>query len=175
MVTSIFLWGVSGYIWINILTYDPWGIGRPGLNEPRVSWTNVNNFPIIHQMTPQLCTVIIWHTFYQRTKFRKQWLIKVTVLKNMTFWRESKILWICQKFCLNSKIYCKPSVTICKVLMLIKRISVIFQQGVKQVLLKHRDFIASYLEVVGNGSNEPVYCGLNKPLVGLVRFYYKHL
>ena len=25
MVTSIFLWGVSGYIWINILTYDPWG------------------------------------------------------------------------------------------------------------------------------------------------------
>ena len=25
MVTSTFLWGVSGYIWINILTYDPWG------------------------------------------------------------------------------------------------------------------------------------------------------
>ena len=23
MVISIFLWGVSGYIWSNILTYDP--------------------------------------------------------------------------------------------------------------------------------------------------------
>ena len=25
MITSIFLWGVSEYIWINILTYDPGG------------------------------------------------------------------------------------------------------------------------------------------------------
>ena len=25
MATSIFLWGLSEYIWINILTYDPWG------------------------------------------------------------------------------------------------------------------------------------------------------
>ena len=25
MVTSIFLWGVSGCIWINILTHEPWG------------------------------------------------------------------------------------------------------------------------------------------------------
>ena len=26
MVTLIFLWGVSEYIWINILTYDPGGV-----------------------------------------------------------------------------------------------------------------------------------------------------
>ena len=51
--------------------------------------------------------------------------------------------------------------------------SVIYQQRLKQVLLKHCDYIASSLEVVGSGSNEPVYCGLNEPLAGLVRFYYK--
>ena len=51
--------------------------------------------------------------------------------------------------------------------------SVIFQQSLKQVLLKHCDYIASSLEVVGSGSNEPVYCGLNEPLAGLVRFYCK--
>ena len=74
---------------------------------------------------------------------------KVTVLKknkkNMSLWHESKIWRICQKFHLNSKILCcKPSVT---VLMLIKGISVIFQQGLKQVLLKHCDFIAPSWEV----------------------------
>ena len=42
--------------------------------------------------------------------------------------------------------------------------SVIFQQGLKQVLLKHCDYIASSLEAVGSGLNEPVYCGLNEPL-----------
>ena len=50
---------------------------------------------------------------------------------------------------------------------------VVFQQGLKQVLLKHCDDIASSLEVVGSGLNEPVYCGLNEPLVKLVRFYRK--
>ena len=68
--------------------------------------------------------------------------------------------------------YCKPPVT---VLMLIKEMSAIFQQGLKQVLLKHCDYMASSLEVVGSRSNEPVqvYCGLNEPLSGLVRFYCK--
>ena len=28
MVTSIFLWGVSEYIWFNILAYDPEGVFR---------------------------------------------------------------------------------------------------------------------------------------------------
>ena len=41
------------------------------------------------------------------------------------------------------------------------------------MLLKHCDYIPSSLEVVGSGSNEPVYCGLNEPLAGLVRFYCK--
>ena len=45
------------------------------------------------------------------------------------------------------RFYCKPSV----IVMLIKRMSVIFQQGLKQVLLKHCDFIVSSLELVGNG------------------------
>ena len=57
--------------------------------------------------------------------------------------------------------------------MLIKGMSVIFQQGLKQMLRKHCDHIASSLEVAGSGSNEPVYCGLNEPLAGLVRFYCK--
>ena len=46
--------------------------------------------------------------------------------------------------------------------------SAIFQQGLKQVLRKHCNFIASSLEVVGCGSNEPnepVYSGLNEPVV----------
>ena len=51
--------------------------------------------------------------------------------------------------------------------------SVIFQQGLKQVLLKHCDYIASSLEIVGSGLNEPVDCGLNEPLAKLVRFYCK--
>ena len=62
--------------------------------------------------------------------------------------------------------------------------SVIFQQNLKQVLLKHCNYILhhdvlllllllSSLEVVGSGSNVPVYCGLNEPLAGLVRFYCK--
>ena len=55
--------------------------------------------------------------------------------------------------------------------MLIKGMSVIFQRGFKQVLFKHCDYIASSLEVVGSGSNEPLYCGLNEPLAGIVRFY----
>ena len=94
--------------------------------------------------------------------------------KNMIFLHESEILQICQKFHLASKIYYKPSVT---VLTLIKGMSVIFQQGLKHVLLKTCDFIASSLEAVGSGSNfnEPVYCGLNEPLAGLVRCYCKHL
>ena len=41
------------------------------------------------------------------------------------------------------------------------------------MLLKHCDHIASSLEVVGSGSNEPVYCRLNEPLAGLARFYCK--
>ena len=53
--------------------------------------------------------------------------------------------------------------------------SVVFQQGLKQVLLKHCDDIASSLEVVGSGLNEPVYCGLNEPLAKLVRFYLAFL
>ena len=48
--------------------------------------------------------------------------------------------------------------------------SIIFQQSLKQLLLKHCDHIASSLELVGSGSNEPVSCGLNEPLAGLVRF-----
>ena len=53
--------------------------------------------------------------------------------------------------------------------------SVIFQQCLKQVLLKHCDYIASSLEVVGsiNRLNEPVYCGLSEPLAKLVTFYCK--
>ena len=51
--------------------------------------------------------------------------------------------------------------------------SVIFQQGFKQVLPKHCDYTSSSLEVVGSGLNEPVYCGLNEPLAKLVRFYCK--
>ena len=67
-------------------------------------------------------------------------------------WPESKILRIYQKFHFDSKISCKPSAT---VLMLINGMSAIFQQGLKQVLCKHYNFIASSLEVVGCGSNEP--------------------
>ena len=44
--------------------------------------------------------------------------------------------------------YCKPSVT---VLMLVKGMSVVLQQGLKQMLLKHCDFIVSSLEVGGSG------------------------
>ena len=80
------------------------------------------------------------------------------------------MLQICQKFHLNSKMYCKQPVT---VLMSITGMSDIFQLGLQQVLLKHRDYIASSLEVVGSDSNEPVYCELNEPLPGLVRFYFK--
>ena len=46
------------------------------------------------------------------------------------------------------RFYCKPSVT---VLMLVKGMSVISQQGLKQVLLKHCDFILSSLEIVDTG------------------------
>ena len=84
----------------------------------------------------------------------------------MIFVHESKILQICQNFHLEGKICCEPSVTV---------LMVIFQQSLKQVLLKHCDYIASSLEVVGSGSNEPVYCGLNEPLDGLVRFIANHL
>ena len=69
---------------------------------------------------------------------------------------------IYQKFHFDSKISCKPSVT---VLILINGMSAIFQQGLKQVLCKNCNFIASSLEVVGCGSNEPVYSGLNEPVV----------
>ena len=41
------------------------------------------------------------------------------------------------------------------------------------MLLKHCDDIASSLEIVGKGLNEPVYGGLNEPLAKLVRFYCK--
>ena len=51
--------------------------------------------------------------------------------------------------------------------------SVIFQQGLTQVLLKHCDYIASSMEVVGSRINEPVYCGLNEPQAKLFRFYCK--
>ena len=80
--------------------------------------------------------------------------------KNMISWPESKILRIYQKFHFDSKISCKPSVT---VLILINGMSATFQQGLKQVLRKHCNFIASSLEVVGCGSNESVYSGLNEP------------
>ena len=53
--------------------------------------------------------------------------------------------------------------------------SVIFQQGLKQVLLKHRDYITSSLEVVGSGINKPVYCGLNEPLANLLDCIASHL
>ena len=66
--------------------------------------------------------------------------------------------------------YCKQTAT---VLMLIKGMSVIFQLGLKQVLCKHCDDIASSLEVVGSRLNDPVYCGLIEPLTKLVRFYCK--
>ena len=82
--------------------------------------------------------------------------------KNMISWPESKILRIYQKFHFDSKISCKPSVT---VLILITGMSAIFQQDLKQVLHKHCNFIASSLEVVGCGSNEPVYSGLSEPVV----------
>ena len=65
--------------------------------------------------------------------------------------------------------YCKSPVT---VLMLIMECQLYFR-GLKQVLLKHCDYIASSLEVVGSRLNEAVYCGLNKPLAKLVRFYCK--
>ena len=67
---------------------------------------------------------------------------------------------IYQKFHFDSKIACKPSVT---VLIFINGMSAIFQQGLKQVLRKHCNFIASSLEVVGCGSNEPVYL-VNEPV-----------
>ena len=51
--------------------------------------------------------------------------------------------------------------------------SVIFQQGLKQVLLKHCHAIALSLEIVGSRLNEPVCCGLNELLAKLVRFYCK--
>ena len=46
--------------------------------------------------------------------------------KNMISWPESKIFQIYQKFHFDSKISCKPSVT---VLILINGMSAIFQQG----------------------------------------------
>ena len=46
------------------------------------------------------------------------------------------------------RFYYKPSVT---VLMLVKEMSVILQKGLKEVLLKHYDFIVSSLGVAGNG------------------------
>ena len=73
---------------------------------------------------PQFRTVIMYHTFYHNTKFRNAMFDEgYSFKRNMMFGHESKILQICQKFHLNSKMYCKPSVT---VLMLIKGISVIF-------------------------------------------------
>ena len=55
--------------------------------------------------------------------------------------------------------------------MLVKGMSVILQQGLKQVLLKHCDFIVSSLEVVGIvGTNEPVYSGLTKHWQELLDF-----
>ena len=71
---------------------------------------------------------------------------------------------------LNSKMYCKPSVT---VLMLIKGMSVIFQQNLKQVLLKHCDFIVSSLAVVAMGSNETVYPEAKCSLAAIVGFQHK--
>ena len=50
--------------------------------------------------------------------------------------------------CSKGKFYCNPSVT---GLVLIKGMPVIFQQGLRQVLLKHCDFIASCLQVVDSG------------------------
>ena len=82
--------------------------------------------------------------------------------KNMISRPGSKILRIYQKFHFDSKISCKPSVT---VLILINGMSAIFQHGLKQVLRKHCNFIASSLEVVGCGSNEPVYSRLNEQVV----------
>ena len=90
--------------------------------------------------------------------------ISYSLNKNMISWPESKILRIYQTFHFDSKISCKPSVT---VLILINGMSAIFQQGLKQVLRKHCNFIASSLEVVGYGSNEPVYSGLNEPVAAM--------
>ena len=114
-------------------------------------------------MTPQLHIVITWYTFYHHTKFGNARIDKSYSLnKNMISWPESKILRIYQKFHFDSKISRKPSVI---VLILRNGMSAIFQQGLKQVLRKHCNFIASSLEVVGCGSNEPVHLGLNESVV----------
>ena len=137
--------------------------GRLGWNELWVSWTSDNNLSIIHQMTPQLHIVITWYTFYHHTKFGNAMIDKSYSLnKNMISWLERKILRIYQKFHFDSKISCKPSAT---VQILINGMSAIFQQGLKQVLRRHCNFIASSFEVVGCGLNEPVYSGLNEPVV----------
>ena len=101
-----------------------------------------------------------------------QWLTKVTV------WTKTWFLDLKVKFCESIKSFIlivrylvnHRSVT---VLILINGMSAIFQQGLKQVLHKHCNFIASSLEVVGCGSNEPVYLGVNDPVVHFAPHWFK--
>ena len=44
------------------------------------------------------------------------------------------------------------------------------QQGLKQVLLKHCDFIVSSLEIVGRGVKRTRLLGANEALAGIVDF-----
>ena len=54
--------------------------------------------------------------------------------------------------------------------MLVKWMSVIFQQGVEQVLLKHCDFIVSSLEIMGSGVKWTSLLGANEALTGIAGF-----
>ena len=54
--------------------------------------------------------------------------------------------------------------------MLVKWMSVIWQQILKQVLLKHCDFIVPSLEVVGSGVKWTSLLGANEPLAAIVGF-----
>ena len=54
--------------------------------------------------------------------------------------------------------------------MLVKGMSVVLQQGLKQMLLKHCDFIVSSLEVGGSGVKWTSLLGANEALAGIVGF-----
>ena len=54
--------------------------------------------------------------------------------------------------------------------MLVKGMSVMLQQGLKQVSLKHCDFIVSSLEVAGTGVKWTSLLGANEALAGIVGF-----
>ena len=54
--------------------------------------------------------------------------------------------------------------------MLVKGMSVVLQQGLKQMLLKHCDFIVSSVEVGGSGVKWTSLLGANEALAGIVGF-----